>query len=54
MASYAERFRTMQIDAISEMLAARGPLPDGITPEVVLVALAGVSQLDRASSARSA
>ena len=45
MASYAERFRTMQLEAISSILAARGPLPDGVTPEVVLVAMAGVSQL---------
>jgi AcrR family transcriptional regulator len=45
MASYAERFRTMQLEAISTILAARGPLPDGITPAVVLVALAGVAQL---------
>ena len=45
MASYAERFRTMQLEAISAILAARGPLPDGLTPEVVLVGLAGVAQL---------
>jgi TetR/AcrR family transcriptional regulator len=45
IASYAERFRTMQIEAITSILAARGPLPDGITPAVVLVAMAGVSQL---------
>lgn len=45
MASYAERFRTMQLDAISSILAARGTLPAGMTPEVVLVALAGVAQL---------
>ena len=45
MASYAERFRTMQLDAISTILRARGPLPDGVTPEVVLIALAGVAQL---------
>jgi TetR/AcrR family transcriptional regulator len=45
IASYAERFRTMQIEAITAILAARGPLPDGITPAVVLVAMAGVSQL---------
>ena len=35
----------MQIAAISEMLAARAALPAGVTPDVVLVALAGVSQL---------
>ena len=29
MASYAERFRTMQLDAITSILAARGALPDG-------------------------
>ncbi len=45
MASYAERFRTMQLDAISSVLATHGTLPAGITPEVVLVAMAGVSQL---------
>ena len=45
MASYAERFRTMQLDAITSILAARGALPDGMTPEVVLVAMAGVAQL---------
>jgi AcrR family transcriptional regulator len=45
MASYAERFRTMQLEAISSILAARATLPDGVTPEVVLVAMAGVSQL---------
>jgi TetR/AcrR family transcriptional regulator len=45
MAISAERFRSMQLDAISSILAARGPLPDGITPEVVLVTLAGIAQL---------
>ena len=45
VASYAERFRTMQLAAISSILAARGTLPGGLTPEVVLVAMAGVSQL---------
>jgi AcrR family transcriptional regulator len=45
MASYAERFRTMQLEAITSILAARGTLPAGITPEVVLVAMAGVAQL---------
>jgi len=45
LASYAERFRTMQLDAITSILAARGPLPDGMTPEVVLVTMAGVAQI---------
>ena len=45
IASYAERFRTLQLEAISSILAARGPLPDGMTPEVVLVVMAGVAQL---------
>jgi AcrR family transcriptional regulator len=45
IASYAERFRTMQLDAITSVLETRGTLPDGLTPEVVLVALVGVSQL---------
>jgi TetR/AcrR family transcriptional regulator len=45
MASSAERFRTMQLDAITAILAGRGELPDGMTPEVVLVAMAGVAQL---------
>jgi len=45
MASYAERFRTMQLDAITRILATRGGLPDGMTPEVVLVTMAGVAQL---------
>jgi TetR/AcrR family transcriptional regulator len=45
IASYAERFRTLQLDAISSILAARGTLPEGITPEVVLVGMAGVAQL---------
>ena len=35
----------MQLEAIASILADRGPLPDGITPEVVLVAMAGVAQL---------
>jgi len=43
--SYAERFRTLQLEAITSILAARGTLPDGMTPEVVLVAMAGVAQL---------
>ena len=51
MASYAERFRSMQLEAISSILSARGPLPDGVTPEVVLVALAGVAQLIALESA---
>ena len=45
IASYAERFRAMQIAAISSILAAREPLPDGITPATVLVVMAGVAQL---------
>jgi TetR/AcrR family transcriptional regulator len=45
MASYAERFRTMQLAAISSIVAERDALPDGMTPEVVLVAMAGVAQL---------
>jgi AcrR family transcriptional regulator len=45
IASYAERFRAMQVEAISSILAARGTLPAGITPEVVLVVMAGVAQL---------
>jgi AcrR family transcriptional regulator len=45
IASYAERFRTRQLAAIASILAARGPLPEGVTPEVVLVTLAGVAQL---------
>ncbi len=45
IAGYAERFRAMQIEAITAILAERGPLPDGITPTVVLVVMAGVSQL---------
>jgi TetR/AcrR family transcriptional regulator len=50
IASYAERFRTIQLEAISSILAQRemsgvGTLPDGVTPEVVLVAMAGVAQL---------
>jgi len=45
IASYAERFRTLQLEAISLILEARGPLPDGMTPEVVLVVMAGVAQL---------
>jgi AcrR family transcriptional regulator len=45
MASYAERFRTMQMNAISTILAPRDALPDGMTPEVVLVAMAGIAQL---------
>lgn len=45
IASYAERFRTMQLEAISSILAPRDSLPDGITPTAVLIALAGVSQL---------
>jgi AcrR family transcriptional regulator len=45
IASYAERFRTKQLEAISSILAGRGPLPEGMTPEVVLVAMAGVAQI---------
>ena len=45
MASYAERFRAMQLEAVSSILDGRDPLPGGITPEVVLLALAGVAQL---------
>jgi TetR/AcrR family transcriptional regulator len=45
IASYAERFRTMQLAAISSILAERGALPNGITPTTVLVAMAGISQL---------
>ena len=50
IASYAERFRTLQLEAIESILAARGTLahenlPDGMTPEVVLVVMAGVAQL---------
>jgi TetR/AcrR family transcriptional regulator len=45
IASYAERFRTMQLEAISSILAKRDSLPDGITPTAVLLALAGISQL---------
>jgi TetR/AcrR family transcriptional regulator len=45
MASYAERFRAMELDAISSVLSARAELPDGMTPEVVLVTLTGVAQL---------
>jgi TetR/AcrR family transcriptional regulator len=45
IASYAERFRTMQIEAMASILAGRGTLPGGLTPEVVLVVMAGVSQL---------
>ena len=45
IASYAERFRTMQLEAISSILAERDSLPNGITPTTILVAMAGVSQL---------
>jgi TetR/AcrR family transcriptional regulator len=45
IASYAERFRTMQLAAISAILAEREPLPNGITPTTILVAMAGISQL---------
>ena len=45
IASYAERFRTMQLEAISSILAERDTLADGLTPTTVLVAMAGVSQL---------
>ena len=45
MANYAERFRTMQLEAVASILSGREPLPDAITPDVVLMALAGVAQL---------
>lgn len=45
IASYAERFRTMQLAAISAILTEREPLPNGITPTTILVAMAGISQL---------
>jgi AcrR family transcriptional regulator len=52
VASYAERYRAMQIAAVSSILATRETpfstretRPAGLTPDVVLVALAGVAQL---------
>ncbi len=45
IANCAERFRAMQVEAIGSIFATRAPLPGGLTPEVVLVAMAGVSQL---------
>lgn len=45
VASYAERYRTMQIEAVASILATRARLPGGLTPDVLLVALAGVAQL---------
>jgi AcrR family transcriptional regulator len=51
MARYAERFRTMQLEAVASILSTREPLstrellPEGITPAVVLMGLAGVAQL---------
>ena len=45
IASYAERFRSMQLKALTSILAGYAPLPDGMTPAVVLVTMAGVAQL---------
>jgi TetR/AcrR family transcriptional regulator len=45
IASYAERYRTMQIEAVSSILATHATGPGGLTPDVLLVALAGVAQL---------
>ncbi len=45
VATYAERFRAMQVEAITSLLATRPPRPGGMTPEVVLIVMAGVSQL---------
>ena len=44
MARYADQFRTMQLDAIAEVLAGHPTLPEGLTPDVILVAMTGVAQ----------
>ncbi len=44
IASYAERFRAMQLAAIDSILGASA-LPNGITPTTILVAMAGISQI---------
>ena len=45
IASYAERFRTMQLDAIVRIFAENGTLPGTIPAEVVLLVMTGVSQV---------
>ncbi len=45
MARYAERFRTMQLEAIKKVFAEHGALPLAVPAEVVLLVMTGVSQV---------
>ena len=45
IAAYAERFRALQLDAISGILEARGIGPDECPPVVALVAMTGIAQV---------
>ena len=45
IARYARRFREMQLEAITAILADQGIAPDACPPMVVLLAMTGVSQV---------
>jgi AcrR family transcriptional regulator len=45
IAHYAERFRQMQLDAITKILHDRGVPPEVCPPVVALIALTGVAQV---------
>ena len=45
IARYARRFREMQLEAITAILADQGISPDACPPMVVLLAMTGVSQV---------
>ncbi len=45
MASYAERFREMKLDAVADILMAHGISPQTCPPLVLLVAMTGVTQV---------
>jgi hypothetical protein len=45
MASYAERFRAMQLDAVARALARAGVPAVEVAPEAVLLAMIGTSQV---------
>ena len=45
IAHFAERFRAMQLDAVTTILAARGVPADVVPPLVALVAMTGIAQV---------
>jgi AcrR family transcriptional regulator len=45
MASYAQRFRGMKLDAVADILTAHGISPQACPPLVILVAMTGVTQM---------